>query len=385
MLPSITKLILLDNFITGTIPTELTKLTNLVELDVSNNRLFVNVPSFRNGVKVSIDGNPDIGKDKSSAPSPSPPGSPTVPGGGGGGGDSPASGEKKSKTGIIVGAVIGVVGGLLLVGVAVFCLLSTKKKRSGKVQSPNTVVIHPRHSGDQDAVKVTVARGGVNGGTHDVLSPRSNGPSDIHVVKAGNMVISIQVLKNVTDNFSEKNILGRGGFGIVYKGELHDGTKIVVKRMQTGPVGEKGLNEFMSEIAVLTKVRHRHLVALLGYCLDGNERLLVYEYMPQGSLNQHLFHWRDLGLKPLEWTRRLTIALDVARGVEYLHSLAHQSSIHRDLKPSNILLGDDMRAKVSDFGLVRLAPEGKFSVETKLAGTFGYLAPEYAGTFLNFL
>lgn len=380
LLPSITKLILSDNFISGTIPTELTKLTNLVELDVSNNRLFGNVPSFRNGVKVNIDGNPDIGKGKSSAPSPSLPGSPTVPGGGGGGGDSPASGEKKSKTGIIVGAVIGVVGGLLLVGAAVFCLLSNKKKRSGKVQSPNTVVIHPQHSGDQDAVKVTVAGGGVNGGTHDVLSPRSNGPGDIHVVEAGNMVISIQVLKNVTDNFSEKNILGRGGFGIVYKGELHDGTKIAVKRMQTGPVGEKGLNEFMSEIAVLTKVRHRHLVALLGYCLDGNERLLVYEYMPQGTLSQHLFNWSGLGLKPLEWTRRLTIALDVARGVEYLHGLAHQSFIHRDLKPSNILLGDDMRAKVADFGLVRLAPEGKFSVETKLAGTFGYLAPEYAVT-----
>uniref|UniRef100_A0A2N9J3R8 Leucine-rich repeat-containing N-terminal plant-type domain-containing protein n=1 Tax=Fagus sylvatica TaxID=28930 RepID=A0A2N9J3R8_FAGSY len=117
LLPSITKLILSDNFISSTIPTELTKLPNLVELDVSNNRLFGNVPSFRNGMKVSIDGNPDIGKDKSSAPSPSPPGSPTVPGGGGG--DSPASGEKKSKTGIIVGAVIGVVGGLLLVGAAV--------------------------------------------------------------------------------------------------------------------------------------------------------------------------------------------------------------------------------------------------------------------------
>ena len=176
MLPSITKLILLDNFITGTIPTELTKLTNLVELDVSNNRLFGNVPSFRNGAKVSIDGNPDIGKDKSNARSPSPPGSPTVPGGDGG--DSPASGEKKSKTGIIVGAVIGVVGGLLLVGVAVFCLLSTKKKRSGKVQSPNTVVIHPRHSGDQDAVKVTVAGGGVNdcACAHAVFSPEVMDP-----------------------------------------------------------------------------------------------------------------------------------------------------------------------------------------------------------------
>nr|POF06487.1 myosin-17 [Quercus suber] len=107
--------------------------------------------------------------------------------------------------------------------------------------------------------------------------------------------------------------------------------------------------------------------------------------MPQGSLSQHLFHWRDLGLKPLAWTRRLTIALDVARGVEYLHSLAHQSFIHRDLKPSNILLGDDMQAKVSDLGLVRLALEGKFSVEIKLAGTFGYLAPEYAAMLLLLL
>ncbi|RVW34562.1 Receptor-like kinase TMK2 [Vitis vinifera] len=117
-----------------------------------------------------------------------------------------------------------------------------------------------------------------------------------------------------------------------------------------------------------------------GYCLDGNERLLVYEYMPQGTLSRHLFNWKEEGMKPLEWMKRLSIALDVARGVEYLHGLAHQSFIHRDLKPSNILLGDDMRAKVADFGLVRLAPEGKASIETRLAGTFGYLAPEYAVT-----
>ncbi|CAL5400086.1 unnamed protein product [Camellia sinensis] len=149
--------------------------------------------------------------------------------------------------------------------------------------------------------------------------------------------------------------------------------------MESGVVSDKGLDEFNSEIAVLTKVRHRHLVSLLGYCLDGNERLLVYEYMPQGTLSRHLFHWNEEGLKPLEWSKRLTCGLDVARGVEYLHALAHQSFIHRDLKPTNILLGDDMRAKVVDFGLVRLAPDGNVSVETKLAGTFGYLAPEYAG------
>ncbi|GJS64942.1 receptor protein kinase TMK1 [Tanacetum coccineum] len=101
------------------------------------------------------------------------------------------------------------------------------------------------------------------------------------------------------------------------------------------------------------KVRHRHLVALLGYCLDGNERLLVYEYMPQGTLSRFLFDWKEEDLKLLEWTKRLISLLDVARGVEYLHGLAHQSFIHGDLKPSNILLRDDTRAKVADFRLVR--------------------------------
>ena len=203
------------------------------------------------------------------------------------------------------------------------------------------------------------------------------------MVEAGSLVISIEVLRQVTDNFAEKNVLGKGGFGVVYKGVLEDGTAIAVKRMEASVVSNKGLNEFQSEIAVLTKVRHRHLVALLGYCADGNERLLVYEYMPQGTLAQHLFEHKVLGIKPLDWTKRLIIALDVARGLEYLHGLAHKSFIHRDLKPSNILLGDDLRAKVSDFGLVKLAPDGKFSVETRLAGTFGYLAPEYAGNYMS--
>ncbi|KAH6809964.1 Leucine-rich repeat protein kinase family protein [Perilla frutescens var. frutescens] len=100
---------------------------------------------------------------------------------------------------------------------------------------------------------------------------------------------------------------------------------------------------------------------------DRNERLLVYEYMPQGTLSRFLFNWKDEGLQPMEWVKRLTVALDVARGVEYLHVLAQQSFIHRDLKPSNILQGDDMRAKVADFGLVRLALDEKVSIATKLA------------------
>lgn len=385
-LKSLQRLFLSNNNLTGTIPEQLTTLPALSELDVSNNQLYGKVPAFRGNLIVKTTGNPDIGKDKSdpSSPGSHAPGTSDSPGSGESNGDSESS-KKKSRNGLGI-VVISVIGGVLvlcLIGVAAFCLYKSKQKRFSRVQSPNAMVIHPRHSGsDNESVKITVAGSSVSVGalseTHTVSTSET---SDIQMVEAGNMVISIQVLKNVTNNFSEENVLGQGGFGTVYKGELHDGTKIAVKRMESGVLAGKGLAEFKSEIAVLTKVRHRHLVALLGYCLDGNEKLLVYEYMPQGTLSRHLFNWVDEGLKPLEWTKRLTIALDVARGVEYLHGLAHQSFIHRDLKPSNILLADDMRAKVGDFGLVRLAPEGKGSIETRIAGTFGYLAPEYAGTF----
>lgn len=383
-LTSLTQVILSGNKLTGSIPAELTQLPNLKKLDVRNNQLSGAIPKFASGVSVLTDGNSQIGK--SPSPGSSPPGSSSSPsgstetsngtnvGGGGGGGGS------GSKT-WIAGAVIGLVA-LVLVAGCCYCYASRKRKRSTRVQSPTTVAINPHRRGasgssDQELLKISIGPS-----ISDTVPSMSNGnPSDGHVVEPpGSMVISIQVLREVTDNFSDENILGRGGFGVVYKGELHDGTKIAVKRMEAAKVSSKGLSEFQAEIAVLTKVRHRHLVGLLGYCIDGGEKMLVYEYMPQGPLSLHLFEWAEAGLRPLEWKQRLSIALDVARGVEYLHSLAQTSFIHRDLKPSNILLGDDMRAKVSDFGLVKLAPDGKFSVETRLAGTFGYLAPEYAVT-----
>ncbi|GFZ00351.1 leucine-rich repeat protein kinase family protein [Actinidia rufa] len=346
LITSLQRLILASNNLTGTIPDELTTLPNLRELDVSNNQIYGKIPSFMSNVLVKTDGNPDIGKD-SFSPLPGTPGStPSAPGG-------ENSGSRGNKsTGVVVGSLIGGVCIVIAGGIGVFCIYKAKQKHRGRVQSPNAMVIHPRLSGsDHDAVKITIAGSGASGGaTSETYSCGSSGPSDTHVIEAGTMVISIQVLKNVTNNFSQENILGRGGFGTVYKGGLDDGTQIAVK--------EDGVRS--------------------GYCLEGNERLLVYEYMPQGTLSRHLFDWKEEGLRPLEWSKRLTIALDVARAVEYLHGLAHQSFIHRDLKPSNILLGDDMRAKVADFGLVRLAPDGKVSVVTKLAGTFGYLAPEYA-------
>ncbi|TYI01308.1 hypothetical protein ES332_A11G192100v1 [Gossypium tomentosum] len=383
-LKSLQRLILAGNNLTGTIPEELTALVALKELDVSNNHLYGKVPTFKSNIILSTNGNPDIGKEKSTSSPGSESGNPSA---GSGSKSSGNSGNGGKKTSAFIGIIIAsIFGGLLVVGLLgllVFCLYKKKQKRFSRVQSPNAMVIHPRHSGsDNESVKITVAGSSVSVGAVSEAHtfPSSEPGGDIQMVEAGNMVISIQVLRNVTNNFSEENILGQGGFGVVYKGELHDGTKIAVKRMESGVISGKGSTEFMSEIAVLTKVRHRHLVALLGYCLDGNEKLLVYEYMPQGTLSRHIFNWEEEGLKPLEWTKRLTIALDVARGVEYLHGLAHQSFIHRDLKPSNILLGDDMRAKVADFGLVRLAPEGKASIETRIAGTFGYLAPEYAVT-----
>ncbi|KAM0037886.1 putative protein kinase RLK-Pelle-LRR-IX family [Helianthus debilis subsp. tardiflorus] len=111
--------------------------------------------------------------------------------------------------------------------------------------------------------------------------------------------------------------------------------------MESGVICNKALDKFESEISVLTKVRHRHLVLLLGYSTQGLKRILVYEYIPQDELSRHLFHWKNFKLEPLSWKMRLSIALDVARGMEYLHSLAHQSFMHRDLKSSNILISND--------------------------------------------
>ncbi|KAL6009148.1 hypothetical protein ACLOJK_022375 [Asimina triloba] len=182
-----------------------------------------------------------------------------------------------------------------------------------------------------------------NGVGSDMNSLNSSGHGNANVFEIGSLVISINGLHLATNNFSEDNIVGKRGFGVVYKGVLRDGSQVAVKRIEAAVISSKGLNELQAEIAVLTKVRHRHLVGLKGYCTDGNEKRLAYEYMPNGTFGQHLVDGEQYGYDVLSWKQRLTIALDVARGTEYLHSLAHQSFIHRDLKPSNILLGDDMR------------------------------------------
>ncbi|KAG4995619.1 hypothetical protein JHK84_032588 [Glycine max] len=372
-LTDLRNLFLNDNNLGGSIPGSLTNLAQLEVLNVSNNKLSGDVPKFSSKVKFTTAGNDLLGRSDGGGGSGTTPskGSGDAPSGSPSAGTSGSSLSPAWIAGIVVIAVF-----FVAVVVFVFCKCHAKNRHGkfGRVNNPE----NGKGEVKIDMMSVTNSNG--YGGVPSELQSQGSERSDLHVFEGGNATISIQVLRQVTDNFSEKNILGRGGFGVVYKGELHDGTQIAVKRMESVATGSKGLNEFQAEIAVLSKVRHRHLVALLGYCINGNERLLVYEYMPQGTLTQHLFDWGENGCAPLTWKQRVAIALDVARGVEYLHSLAQQSFIHRDLKPSNILLGDDMRAKVADFGLVKNAPDGKYSVETRLAGTFGYLAPEYAAT-----
>ncbi|GMI71831.1 BAK1-Associating Receptor-Like Kinase 1 [Hibiscus trionum] len=381
-----------DNNLTGPIPDSLTKLAYLQLLDVSNNDLSGEIPKFSTSVKFIISGNSLLQKPvfNSSGGSGNVSISPSSSSGGGssdsGGGTSSSGGGSAGNSTVSSHTVKGKTSKALIVGIAagavvflgIICFVSFKfimKKKDGKLGN-----MEKKDDAEKGVVKTVATSVGKSDSEHQSLSSTDQSSSQ-HLFEGGNVVISMDVLREVTNNFSEDNILGKGGFGVVYKGELHDGTQIAVKRMECVDKGTKGLDEFHAEIAVLSKVRHRHLVALLGYCINGNERLLVYEHMPRGTLSRHLFRWqRKEGGSPLTWKQRLIIALDVARGVEYLHSLAQQSFIHRDLKPSNILLGDDMRAKVADFGLVRNAPDGKHSLETRLAGTFGYLAPEYATT-----
>ncbi|GMJ04368.1 avrPphB susceptible 1 [Hibiscus trionum] len=185
-----------------------------------------------------------------------------------------------------------------------------------------------------------------------------------------------QQLAKATKNFSKESLIGQGGFGAVYKGKLKStGQVVAVKQLdKTGLQGEK---EFLVEVLMLSLLRHHNLVNLIGYCTEGDQRLLVYEYMQQGSLEDHL-HYLMPDQKPLDWNTRMKIAAGAAKGLEYLHTEANPPVIYRDLKSSNILLDKGFNPKLSDFGLAKFGPSGdKSHVSTKIMGTHGYCAPEY--------
>ncbi|KAH7660840.1 S-receptor-like serine/threonine-protein kinase protein [Dioscorea alata] len=177
-----------------------------------------------------------------------------------------------------------------------------------------------------------------------------------------------------THNFATTNILGKGGFGLVYKGKLPEGHEIAIKRLSRNST--QGIDEFENEVTFIAKLQHRNLVRLLGYCIKGDEKILVYEYMPNGSLDAFLFG-KEKG-DCLDWQTRFHIIEGIARGLLYLHQDSRLRIIHRDLKASNILLDIEMNPKISDFGLARNFGDCETMIKTrKVVGTYGYMAPEY--------
>ncbi|RWR96288.1 Protein kinase domain-containing protein [Cinnamomum micranthum f. kanehirae] len=186
---------------------------------------------------------------------------------------------------------------------------------------------------------------------------------------------TLRQIQAATNNFDVANKIGEGGFGPVYKGQLSDGTIIAVKQLSSK--SKQGNREFVNELGMITALQHPNLVKLYGCCIEGNQLLLVYEYMENNSLARSLFGLEEQQLK-LDWPTRQRICVGVARGLAYLHEESRLKIVHRDIKTTNVLLDKDLSPKISDFGLAKLDEEENTHISTRIAGTFGYMAPEYA-------
>ncbi|KAL5977026.1 hypothetical protein ACLOJK_021364 [Asimina triloba] len=241
----------------------------------------------------------------------------------------PSTGSKKKKTGLIVGIVVGVVA---LSFMSVFALLIWRQRRRGI-------------DDDEDFLKIA-------------------GKPNTY---------SYSELRNATEDFSPAYKLGEGGFGAVYKGTLSDGSLVAVKQLSAA--SRQATSQFVTEIATISAVQHKNLVKLYGCCIEGDKRLLVYEYLENKSLDQALF---GKGKLNLDWPTRCGICSGTARGLAYLHEESRLRIVHRDVKASNILLDAELVPKISDFGLAKLYDDKKSHISTLVAGTIGYLAPEYA-------
>eukprot|EP01018_Ginkgo_biloba_P021941 Gb_02717 [translate_table: standard] len=273
----------------------------------------------------------------------------------------PSASKSSRKVGPIVGSVVGAAAvlGLLATGYFFFC-----SRKSMSKHSPPAWLPLPLHGGNSHSMGSKVSTGSHKSGTGSYVS---SAPSNL------GRFFTFAEIQQATNKFDESLLLGVGGFGKVYEGQLEDGTKVAVKR--GNPRSEQGLTEFQTEIEMLSKLRHRHLVSLIGYCEEHCEMILVYEYMANGPLRSHLY---GSNLPPLSWKQRLEICIGAARGLHYLHTGAAQGIIHRDVKTTNILLDENLLAKVADFGLSKTGPAlDQTHVSTAVKGSFGYLDPEY--------
>ncbi|KAF3439023.1 hypothetical protein FNV43_RR17298 [Rhamnella rubrinervis] len=260
--------------------------------------------------------------------------------------------SKKINIPIVIGSVVG--------GLALICILVVGFLYGLKRRKPKSV-----ETSDWSPVPA------FGGSSHSRGTERTiNGSPvpDLHL----RLKISFAEIQFATKNFDPKLLIGKGGFGNVYKGTFSNGTKVAVKR--SAPGSGQGLPEFQTEIMVLSKIRHRHLVSLIGYCDERFEMILVYEFMENGTLRDHLY---SSNFPRLSWKQRLEICIGAGKGLHYLHKGAAGGIIHRDVKSTNILLDENNVAKVADFGLSKSGPLDETHVSTSVKGTLGYLDPEY--------
>ncbi|KAF3785519.1 putative LRR receptor-like serine/threonine-protein kinase [Nymphaea thermarum] len=321
-----------NNFFTGEIPAYLAALPNLSELYLQNNRLSGVVPPdlLHKNIVLNYSGNTNLHIER----------------------------DQKVKL-IIIGVVIGIFF-LLITAMFIYCCLLRargEKKKTGKVELVEQMGAAP----SLPAVPSLPAPP-----SEKAVSVFSDAATE------GSHCFTLAEIETATGKFVKK--VGSGGFGSVFYGKLNDGKEIAVKVLSANSY--QGKREFSNEVSLLSRIHHRNLVAFLGYCQEEGKSILVYEFMHNGTLKEHLYGPLTQE-KSVSWTKRLEIAQDAAKGIEYLHTGCVPTIIHRDLKTSNILLDKNMRAKVSDFGLSKVAIDGSTHVSSIVRGTVGYLDPEY--------
>nr|ADQ37349.1 unknown [Arabidopsis lyrata]BAB40987.1 SRKb [Arabidopsis lyrata] len=267
-------------------------------------------------------------------------------------------GDERNIRGKIIGLAVGA-SVILFLSSIMFCVWRRKQKLLRATEAP---IVYPTINQG-----LLMNRLEISSGRH--LS-EDNQTEDLELP-----LVEFEAVVMATENFSNSNKLGEGGFGVVYKGRLLDGQEIAVKRLSTTSI--QGICEFRNEVKLISKLQHINLVRLFGCCVDENEKMLIYEYLENLSLDSHLFN-KSLSCK-LNWQMRFDITNGIARGLLYLHQDSRFRIIHRDLKASNVLLDKDMTPKISDFGMARIFGRDETEANTrKVVGTYGYMSPEYA-------